>query len=136
MTREDIFIAEHRSNILPLRWLANYITHPVSMFFFKIALRANDNMIYGGDNRIHNRFAESVCWNLYRVLDKPYRIWGTYYKFESDIAKAIAEDLKSDRWNDYDENGIPYWEKTGMIDPDEYNRRDGEIHPEIQKDLK
>lgn len=23
-----------------------------------------------------------------------------------------------ERLNDYDENGVPYWEKTGTVDPD------------------
>ena len=27
-------------------------------------------------------------------------------------------DLSGDGWNDYDENGVPYWEKTGAVDPD------------------
>ena len=31
----------------------------------------------------------------------------------------MAEDNRPllERLNDYDENGIPYWEKTGTIDP-------------------
>ena len=26
--------------------------------------------------------------------------------------------MSGKNWDDYDENGIPYWEKTGTIDPD------------------
>ena len=29
-----------------------------------------------------------------------------------------------ERLNDYDENGIPYWEKTGTVDPDYKERND------------
>lgn len=35
------------------------------------------------------------------------------------IVKMINEDLSGPGWDDYDKNGIPYWAKTGFIDPDE-----------------
>ena len=108
--RDDIFIPEHRTKVLPLRWLANYIFHPISMFFFKISLRVNDKIVWDSQYNWYNKFIESFGWKWYIIFDKPYSLWGTYYKFDSDIAKAIAEDLKNDRWNDYDENDIPYWD--------------------------
>ena len=52
---------------------------------------------------------------LYYILDKPYSRWGTYYRLEfDDLDRELMERLGSD----YDENGIPYWEKTGTVDPD------------------
>jgi hypothetical protein len=54
--REDIFIPEHRTNILPLRWLANYVFHPISMWFFNTALKANDRLEWDYEYRWRNRF--------------------------------------------------------------------------------
>ena len=46
---------------------------------------------------------------LYYVLDKPYSRWGKYYSMEFDDGDIeLMERLGSD----YDENGIPYWEKN------------------------
>lgn len=56
-------------------------------------------------------------------------------KIKKKIKKVAKFKIDSKYWDDYDEDGVPYWEKTGFIDPDEYNRRDGEIHPSIQKEL-
>lgn len=46
-------------------------------------------------------------WDTFWPL---YRKYGTMYRFRSD--------LSGENWNDYDENGVPYWEKTGTVDPD------------------
>lgn len=36
------------------------------------------------------------------------------------IINQVAKENKElfDRLDDYDENGIPYWERTGVVDPD------------------
>ena len=47
----------------------------------------------------------SIMW---LILNKPYRWWGTYY--ELDI-KAMKKDLEGSGWDDYNEDGIPYWEQ-------------------------
>ena len=88
----------HHTNILPLRWLANYVFSPISSFFLHLYLK-----------------------------------WGTTYQVIDWETDEVLKRLGSD----YDENGIPYWEKTGTVDPD-YNPefRDGATHPAIQKDLK
>ena len=143
--REDIFIPEHKTRVLPLRWLANYVFHPISMFFFKMGLRMNDKLEWDNQYKWYNRAIEWFGWNFYKIFDKPYTWWGTVYKFEGNIG-----DLGGSGWDDYDENGIPYWdyfwhedEETGdgwrlvPVKPSEYtDERDGSIIPEIQKDMK
>jgi hypothetical protein len=50
-------------------------------------------------------------YNFYSFI---WRItWPAYYRFGT----FYEMDLDKDGW-DYDENGVPYWEKTGMVDPD------------------
>ena len=106
--REDMFTPEHKTNVLPLRWLANYLFHPVSMWFFRIGLRANDRFEYEWETYKFRHFImEKIGWNMYRYLDKPYSKWGTVYKWN------LPEDFKLDDglgWDDYDEHGIPYWD--------------------------
>jgi len=50
-----------------------------------------------------------------------YYIWKTtwpiYYRFGT-FYEIIDFDFGADGWNDYDENGVPYWEQTGAVDPD------------------
>lgn len=106
--REDMFTPEHKTNVLPLRWLANYLFHPVSMWFFRIGLRANDRFEYEWETYKFRHFImEKIGWNMYHYLDKPYSKWGTVYKWN------LPEDFKLDDglgWDDYDEHGIPYWD--------------------------
>ena len=51
----------------------------------------------------------------YKILNKPYEWWGTYYTinmeaWEKDLDQ-MQIDLSGKEWDDYDEYGIPYWEK-------------------------
>lgn len=46
-----------------------------------------------------------------------YLKWGTTYEFDIEKFKQNKE-LLDRLGSDYDENGIPYWEKTGTVDPD------------------
>ena len=155
MNREDIFIPEHKTNVLPLRWLANYIFHPISMLFFRIALKANDQLEYDYcESNLFDEIKEKVGFKLYYLFDKPYTKWGTYYRFQD----GFLGDLGGSGWDDYDENGIPYWDYFWNEDPitgDAWRLlpnkeklheilntpapwedvRDGSIIPEIQKEL-
>lgn len=113
--RNSIFIPEHRTNIYPLRWIANYLFHPISMFFFRIGLRAN-HQIYDSNEgySILDEIKEKFGFKLYNLLNRPYDQWGTIYKFE------MPEDFKLNDglgWDDYDENGIPYWDYFWHEDP-------------------
>ena len=102
--RENMFIPKHNTKVLPLRWLVNHIFHPISMVFFRIGLRANDRLEYDSEYKWYNKFLEWFGWNWYKIFDKPYSKWGTVYKFVGNL-----DDLGGSDWDDYDENGIPYW---------------------------
>lgn len=58
--------------------------------------------------------AYSLVW---KYLNAPYERWGTYYSINMELWK---EEMSGKIWDDYDEDGVPYWEKTGTIDPDYY----------------
>lgn len=112
--REDIFIPVHRTRILPLRYLANYLFHPISMIFFRIGLRANYQIYESGEGyTIWDELKEKIGFRLYNFFDKPYSKWGTTYIFD----KNCLDDLGGSEWNDYDENGIPYWYYLWHEDP-------------------
>lgn len=107
------FIPEHQTNNLILRFIANDIFHRISHMFLSRGLR----IYYIYENEEDNSFIppkfdhfrmKTYSW-LYHVLDKPYRRWGTYYDISlDDEDQEILDKLGSD----YDENGIPYWEKN------------------------
>jgi hypothetical protein len=44
----------------------------------------------------------------WKYLNMPYDRWGTVYKIDME---AWKKDLSGTAWDDYDEDGIPYWEK-------------------------
>lgn len=52
---------------------------------------------------------------MYIILNKPYEWWGTYYSIDMDAWKKELDqmklDMSGDGWNDYDEDGVPYWDK-------------------------
>ena len=45
---------------------------------------------------------------VWKVLNKPYRWWGTYYELNFDNDKDF---LSGKGWDDYDEFGKAYWDK-------------------------
>ena len=105
--RKDIFIPEHRTKVLPLRWLANYIFHPASMVFFRMGLRANEQIYESNEGyTIRDEIKEIVGSRMYRLLDRPYSKWGTLYKLDKDL----LSDTTGLGWDDYDESGHAYWD--------------------------
>lgn len=117
--RDYVFIPEHRTKVLPLRWLADYVFHPISMFFFNIGLKAN--------NKIEEDFAEAtflnltkekIGFNLYKFFGYPYDWWGTLYKLEPGVRNKIMADIMNSDWDDYDEQGHPYWDFLWHEDPE------------------
>lgn len=107
--RDNIFIPEHRTNILPLRWLANYIFHPVSMWFFSVGLKSNDKLEQDYSNAtVFDEIKEFVGFRLYKIFNYPYDLWGTIYKMDFGTLNLDLDDGLG--WDDYDENGVPYWD--------------------------
>ncbi len=96
----------HRTKILPLRWIGNICGGFAANNLFLAALLEEENKI-GLRHKYH-----SLMW-VY--LNKPYMWWGTYYSIDMEAWAEELDQIKSDMsgsgWDDYDENGIPYWEK-------------------------
>jgi hypothetical protein len=67
----------------------------------KIAYMEEDG--YTGWKYKFNGFLWDTFWPIYKK-------YGTFYKLNMDMSGA--------GWDDYDADGIPYWEKTGTVDPD------------------
>jgi hypothetical protein len=65
------WIKEHRTKILPLRWIANLCEKPAH-YHLNIALYYDDNNYYGPKFKYH-----AILSNW---LYKPYLRWGTVYK--------------------------------------------------------
>ena len=114
--RDDVFIPEHKTNILPLRWLANYVFHPISMWFFNMGLKANDKFEYDfSEVNTLDYLKEKIGFKVYNFLDKPYKWWGTVYVMD---LERLGIDMSGAAWDDYDENEIPYWYYFWQEDPE------------------
>ena len=116
--KDKIFIPEHRTNILPLRWLANYIFHPMSMWFFKMGLSANHRWEYDYSTyKFRHLLMEKFGWRMYYYLDKPYSKWGTIYRMDSVIFDEEKTMMMSKAWDDYDEFSTAYCDYWWHEDP-------------------
>jgi hypothetical protein len=45
---------------------------------------------------------------MWKILNKPYSWWGTYYLLD---IEGLSKDLDGAGWDDYDEFGKAYWDK-------------------------
>ena len=67
----------HKTNFLPLRWFANscnYVSH--------YPLMRAVNLEYA------NKIPQSIkWWKLYKLIDIPYKKWGTTYSLNSTTNK-------------------------------------------------
>lgn len=113
--RDNIFTPEYKTNILPLRWLADSVFHPISMFFFHVGLNANDKLDYDYSNaNLFDELKEKFGFKIYDILDRPYKKWGTIYKLDlSDLNIELNDGLG---WDDYDDSGHPYWDYWWHLD--------------------
>ena len=106
--RDNIFVPEYKTNILPLRWLADYVFHPISMWFFHIGLRADDKFEYDfSEATFFDYLKEKIGFKVYNFLNHPYDWWGTLYVMD---LNSLNLNMDSKDWDDYDDNGIPYWD--------------------------
>lgn len=100
---------KHKTNILPLRWFANWCNH-LSAPFLATAVHIHYEAMEGN---AHAGFKFHFNAFMYNFIDKPYKKWGTTYEVDMEKWK---EYMKNDPvfgklGSDYDEDGIPYWEK-------------------------
>lgn len=105
----DLFSTpEHKTRILPLRWFVNWLNGPATTCLLK-AINLDESENYGLRYKLY-----AFGW---RFLNAPYERWGTVYKIDME---AWKKDMEGSGWDDYDKNGVPYWEETGTVDPDYY----------------
>lgn len=97
----DSSVVEHNSRP-PLRWIANWAGSIASSGLLKISYLEDEGKI----NTLRYKF-HGWKWDTFWPL---YQKYGTIYKMDMDLSGKA--------WDDYDENGIAYWEKTGTADPD------------------
>jgi hypothetical protein len=96
----DESIVEHKSKP-PLRWLANMCGDIAGWAIMHISYH-DELEDFGWRYKLH-----STIWKI---------TWPVYYKFGTFY--EFSFDMSGDGWNDYDSEGVPYWEKTGFVDPD------------------
>jgi len=99
----DSSVVEHKSKP-PLRWIANWAGSIASSGLLKISYMEDEGMTDTFRYKFHG-WKWDTFWPIYQK-------YGTTYKMDMD--------LSGEAWDDYDENGIPYWEKTGTVDPFPY----------------
>jgi hypothetical protein len=104
----DDSIAEHKS-LPPLRWIANWAGSIASSGLLEMSYMEDE----GQTDTLRYKF-HGWKWDTFWPL---YQKYGTFYR--------MRMDLSGSGWDDYDENGVPYWERTGLVDPD-YNPWDFE----------
>ena len=104
----DNSIVEHNSKP-PLRWIANWAGSIASLGLLKVSYLEDE----GKTDTLRYKF-HAWKWDMFWPI---YRKYGTTYE--------IDMDLSGKAFDDYDENGIPYWEKLSVVDP-EYSAWDFE----------
>lgn len=99
----DDSIAEHHSKP-PLRWVANWAGNVASKAVLRSAFLEEDDKI--------DTIMYKINFHIWDKLWPIYEKYGTFYK--------VSWDMSGKQWDDYDDNGVPYWEKLGVVDPDYY----------------
>jgi hypothetical protein len=94
-----------RTNILPLRWLAN-ISGSIGSHMLMKAVYLDEDSNYGLRYRIYG--------NLWHIFHKPYEKWGTYYSLDVEAWTAELDSLMEDM----DADDADLYEKLG----DEYDK--------------
>lgn len=94
------------TKIVPLRIIGNICGGFASNHLFK-SLILDEDENYGIKYKYHVK--------MWKYINKPYEWWGTYYTIDMESwGKELDQmklDLSDSAWDDYDEFGIPYWDK-------------------------
>ena len=88
-----------RTKILPLRWIGNFLGEYAGNHLVKAVYMDED----GDFNWRYTYHAK-----MWKILNWPYKMWGTYYLLD---IEGIKKDLEGSGWDDYDEFGKAYWDK-------------------------
>lgn len=94
----DDSIAEHKSKP-PLRWIANLAGSIASKGILELSYM--EDVGYKGWEYKYYGFLWDKFWPIYQK-------YGTTYRLDMD--------LSGKGWDDYDEDGVPYWEKWDIWD--------------------
>jgi hypothetical protein len=95
----------NRTKILPLRWFGNFLGGYACNHLIK-AIDLDESL----DSNLSFRYKYHA--KMWKYLNKPYEWWGTYYLVDtSSWLDQIKKDVSGQNWDDYDEDGIAYWEK-------------------------
>ena len=90
----DKSIVEHNSKP-PLRWIANWAGSIASKHMLELSYMEDDGLDKGFRYKYYG-----WLWDTFWPI---YQKYGTFYKLDMD--------LSGPGWDDYDENGVPYWEQ-------------------------
>ena len=94
----------NRTKVLPLRWIGNYLGGIAGNSLVK-AFDLDEDGDFGYRFKFHSK--------VWHYLNKPYEWWGTYYTVDTKgWLDQIRTDVSGQNWDDYDEDGIAYWEKV------------------------
>ena len=95
-----------RTRILPLRWIGNISGEFAGNHIVK-CVNMDEDQELGWRYKYHAK--------MWKILDKPYQWWGTYYTIDMDAWKKDLDQIKIDMsdegWDDYDAFGKAYWDK-------------------------
>ena len=95
-----------RTKILPLRWIGNLCGEFAGNHIVK-CVNMDEDEEYGFRYKYHAK--------MWKYLNKPYELWGTYYMIDMEMWKKDLDqtklDMSGDGWDDYDEFGKAYWDK-------------------------
>jgi len=94
-----------KTKIIPLRWIGNFCGEYAGNHLVK-AIDLDEEL----DSNLGFRYKYHA--KMWVLLNKPYEWWGTYYLVDtSSWLDQIRIDMSGPEWDDYDENGVAYWEK-------------------------
>jgi hypothetical protein len=75
-----------RTKILPLRWIGNFLGEYAGNHLVK-CVNMDEDEDFGWRYKYHAK--------MYKILNKPYELWGTYYLLD---IEAIKKDLDVRFW--------------------------------------
>lgn len=94
-----------KTKVLPLRWIGNISGEFAGNHLLKSVYMDEDGN-FSWRYKYHAK--------MYKILNKPYELWGTYYTIDMDAWGKELDQMKLDMsdsgWDDYNEDGIPYWD--------------------------
>jgi len=97
-----------KTKILPLRWIGNFCGGFAGNHLVK-AINLDESL----DSDLGFRYKYHA--KMWKYLNKPYELWGTYYMINMEMWEKDLDQMRIDvsgqNWDDYDEDGIAYWEK-------------------------